>query len=65
MTEGHWRKVCPLPRRPSHLFEPEQRRTDVTHEQNPPETVERPYSVYTTGEKWFIVMMSGLAAMFR
>ncbi|KAF9804675.1 hypothetical protein IEO21_09298 [Rhodonia placenta] len=37
---------------------------DVTHEQNPPETVERPYSVYTTGEKWFIVMMSGLAAMF-
>ena len=29
------------------------------------DTTEKPYSIYTTSEKWFIVSVASLAALFR
>jgi hypothetical protein len=29
------------------------------------QSVEKPYSIYTRREKWFIVMVASLAALFR
>ena len=31
----------------------------------PSEPQAKPYSIYTTPEKWFIVALTGFAAMFR
>lgn len=38
---------------------------ELSADTNPGPETERPYSIYTLREKWFIVSMASLAAFFR